>query len=94
MGRPIEIGPSASAHAGKRRTVAAVEVVAQRLGNTAAVCRKCYIHPAVLDAYLTGAMSTILSDLKPSTASHPHALRPEESALMHLLEQQLALAAD
>ena len=30
--------------------------VAERLGNTRAVCRKCYIHPAVIDAYLDGSM--------------------------------------
>ena len=86
--------PCDSATQLKKNIVEAIKSVAQQLRNTPAVCRKCYIHPAVLDAYLTGAMSTILSDLKPSTASHPHALRPEESALMHLLEQQLALAAD
>jgi len=86
--------PCDSATQLKKNIVEAIKSVAQQLRNTPAVCRKCYIHPAVLDAYLTGAMSTILSDLKPATASHPHALRPEESALMHLLEQQLALAAD
>ena len=32
----------------------AVERVAERLGNTPTVCRKCYIHPVVLDAYLAG----------------------------------------
>jgi DNA topoisomerase-1 len=32
----------------------AVEAVATRLGNTKAVCRKSYIHPAILDAYLAG----------------------------------------
>jgi DNA topoisomerase I len=82
----------------KKNIVEAIKSVAQRLGNTPAVCRKCYIHPAVLDAYQSGAMTTLLSDVKPTTATHPHALRPEESALMHLIEryveQQLALAAD
>lgn len=34
----------------------AVEVVAMRLGNTAAICRKCYIHPVVVDAYLEGKL--------------------------------------
>jgi len=77
----------------KKNTVEAIKTVAHRLGNTPSVCRKCYIHPAVLDAYLTGAMATLLADLKPSTTTHPHALRPEEHALMHLLEQQLAQAA-
>ena len=39
----------------KREIVRAVESVAKRLGNTRAVCRKCYIHPAILDAYMEGA---------------------------------------
>lgn len=81
----------------KKNIVEAIKSVAQRLGNTPAVCRKCYIHPAVLDAYLTGAMASLLSDFNPSTPTHPHALRPEEHALMHLLqkhiEQQLTQAA-
>ena len=77
----------------KKNLVEAVKSVSQRLGNTPSVCRKCYIHPAVLEAYLTGAMTTLLADLKPSTTTHPHALRPEEHALMHLLEQHLSQAA-
>ena len=42
----------------KKNIVATVKVVAARLGNTAAVCRKAYIHPALLDAYLSGALRT------------------------------------
>ena len=38
----------------KRNLAAAVTQVADRLGNTPAVCRKCYIHPAIVDAYLAG----------------------------------------
>ena len=77
----------------KKNTVEAIKSVAQRLGNTPSVCRKCYIHPAVLEAYLTGAMHALLAGHKPATTTHPHALRPEEHALMHLLEQHLAQAA-
>ena len=40
----------------KRNIVQAVETVARRLGNTQAVCRKCYIHPGVFDAYLDGSL--------------------------------------
>ncbi|MBA2276019.1 MAG: hypothetical protein H0W00_04875, partial [Chloroflexi bacterium] len=36
--------------------VRAVERVAKSLGNTPAVCRACYVHPAIIDAYLDGAM--------------------------------------
>ena len=77
----------------RKNVVEAIKSVSQRLGNTPSVCRKCYVHPAVLEAYLTGAMPTLLANLKPTTASHPHTLRPEEHALLHLLEQQLAQAA-
>jgi DNA topoisomerase I len=38
----------------KRNVATAVEAVARLLGNTAAVCRKCYIHPVVLESYLRG----------------------------------------
>ncbi len=38
----------------KRNIATAIEAVARVLGNTAAICRKCYIHPAVLDSYLRG----------------------------------------
>ena len=41
----------------KRNIVRAVEAVAKRLGNTKAVCRKCYIHPAIFEAYLDGSMT-------------------------------------
>jgi DNA topoisomerase-1 len=45
----------------KRNIVRAVEAVAQRLGNTKAVCRKCYIHPDVINAYMDGSLATALS---------------------------------
>ena len=38
----------------KRNIVRAIDAVARQLGNTKAVCRKSYIHPAILDAYLEG----------------------------------------
>jgi DNA topoisomerase-1 len=48
------LDPAATATARKRNVVAAVAEVAGRLGNTIAVCRKCYIHPAILEGYLAG----------------------------------------
>jgi DNA topoisomerase-1 len=44
----------------RRRVVAAVQAVASRLGNTHAVCRRCYVHPAVIDAYLAGTLPEAL----------------------------------
>ncbi len=50
--------PASKAH-GKRITAAAVEDVARRLGNTRAVCRKCYIHPRVLEGYAEGSLAPL-----------------------------------
>jgi DNA topoisomerase-1 len=38
----------------KRNVVAAIEGVSKQLGNTPAICRKCYVHPEVLNAYMSG----------------------------------------
>ena len=43
--------------AGKHKVAQAIEGVARQLGNTKAVCRKCYIHPAVIDSYLDGSLA-------------------------------------
>ena len=48
------LGPFESETEAKRNLVTAVRSVAGRLGNTLAVCRKCYVHPAVIDCYLQG----------------------------------------
>ena len=47
-----ELEPSDSETAGEEEHRAGGRGVAERLGNTQAVCRKCYIHPAIIDAYL------------------------------------------
>jgi DNA topoisomerase-1 len=44
----------ATAAAGKREVLAAIDAAAERLGNTRAVCRGSYVHPAVLDAFTEG----------------------------------------
>jgi DNA topoisomerase-1 len=48
------MGPAASRREADRNIVRAVDAVAERLGNTRAVCRKYYVHPALLHAYLLG----------------------------------------
>jgi DNA topoisomerase I len=42
--------------AAKQNVVSAIDDVAGALGNTRSVCRKCYVHPAVLDSYLDGTL--------------------------------------
>ena len=75
----------------KKNVVAAIKSVAERLGNTPAVCRKCYVHPAVLDSYLDGTMVESLKQrAEQELTEHLHDLRPEEAAVMALLQQRLA----
>ena len=74
----------------KKNVVAAIETVAERLGNTRAVCRKCYIHPAVLNAYLDGSMVQTLKQRAAAMAKSIDKLRPEESAVLALIQRRLA----
>lgn len=46
------LGRAATETEAKRNIRRAIEVVASRLGNTVSICRKCYVHPAVIEAYL------------------------------------------
>jgi DNA topoisomerase-1 len=48
-----------------KQVTRAIAVVAKRLGNTPTVCRKCYVHPALISSYLTGAF-----DPGPKAANH------------------------
>ncbi len=50
------IGPYENETQAKRDLVGAIEDVAKKLGNTRAICRKCYVHPAIIDAYLDGSL--------------------------------------
>jgi DNA topoisomerase-1 len=68
----------------------AIEAVAKMLGNTTAVCRKSYIHPAIVDAYMDGSMLEALSR-RANQAMRKKAsrLRPEETAVLAFLQQRL-----
>lgn len=78
----------------KRNVLRAVEAVAKRLGNTRAVCRKCYIHPEVVDAYLDGTLATTLNrKAGRELRSHLRDLSPEEAAVLALLHRGLELDA-
>ena len=77
----------------KKNVVAAIESVAKKLGNTRAVCRKCYIHPAVLDTYLQGELAKQLKNrLEHDLSRSLKSLKPEEAAVMALLQERLRRA--
>ena len=67
----------------KRHVVEMVKSVSKQLGNTPAVCRKCYIHPAVVERFLLGALAELP---RPRVRK---GLRSEEVALAMFLEQMM-----
>jgi DNA topoisomerase-1 len=74
----------------KKNVVRAIESVSRRLGNTPSICRKCYIHPGILDAYLEGSMLESLRRRASEEMSHLRGLGAEESAVLALLQRRLA----
>ena len=74
----------------KKNIVRAIESVAEKLGNTPTICRKCYVHPAVLDAYLEGAPLDVMRErTEEKLAEDLHALQPEEAAVLAMLQLRL-----
>jgi DNA topoisomerase I len=85
---------AASESQAKRNVVQAVKDVAAQLGNTPAVCRRCYVHPAVLESYMGGAMfKPVEKNIEEEIAQSAHELRQEELDLLHLLEGTAAKMA-
>ncbi len=75
----------------KKNVVEAIKAVSSRLGNTPSVCRKCYVHPAVLEHYFSGAMlEAVEAEVAEEVDKQLTALRAEEHALLHLLTHKLA----
>jgi DNA topoisomerase-1 len=78
----------------KRNVVRAIEAVAKRLGNTVSVCRKCYVHPAILNGYLDGTLTDSLSRRAAGELARAAKNLPsEEAAVLNVLRQNLAREA-
>ncbi len=74
----------------KKNVKAAITAVARVLGNTPAVCRKCYVHPAVLETYLDGSLIEGLKKQTERTLEKSFArLRSEEAAVLTFLQERL-----
>lgn len=74
----------------KRNVTRAIERVSARLGNTVSVCRKSYVHPEVLDAYLDGTLSDLLkSEVEKELRDSLSGLEAEEAAVLAFLHRRL-----
>jgi DNA topoisomerase I len=83
-------GAGESAAQAKKAVVEAVKTVAAQLGNTPAICRKCYVHPAVIEAYLEGSLLEMLRRLGEATPAGPaQGLSAEEGRVLAFLRQAL-----
>ncbi|MBO1074155.1 DNA topoisomerase IB [Roseomonas marmotae] len=82
-----------SATAAKRNMKAAIEHTASRLGNTPAICRKCYVHPEVLDSYMQGGLLVqVKQEIEAELRQELPDLKPEEAAVLAFLRARLARA--
>ncbi len=74
----------------KKNVICAIESVAKRLGNTPTVCRKCYVHPQIIESYLDGSMlATLKEKAEDELADNIASLNPEEAAVLALLHARL-----
>ena len=85
-----DLAPCQTETEAKKQIVRAVELVANRLGNTKAVCRKCYIHPVVFDAFIDGS----LAKARARVARSAGALLEPEAAVLAMLQRRLRVATD
>ena len=75
----------------KKNVVQAIEAVAKMLGNTPAICRKCYIHPAIFDGYLDGSLLEALKQRTEEKLADPgRGLGADEVAVVGFLSHQFA----
>jgi len=80
-----------STAAAKRNITKAIERVAERLGNTQAICRKCYVHPAIIEAYMDRSLvKTLKRRAEKELRGTLHRLSSEEAAVLALLQQRMA----
>jgi DNA topoisomerase I len=74
----------------KKNVRAAIERVSSQLGNTPTICRKCYVHPEVFTSYLEGALLlNVREEVEAELRDDLAGLRPEEAAVLTLLEARL-----
>lgn len=74
----------------KAKIVDAIDAVATQLGNTRAVCRKYYVHPAVLSCYNENMLGKYFDDVKPA-AIKTRDLSTDEKSMMKILETQTCI---
>lgn len=90
-----EFGTIDSEAKAKKNVRAAIERVSSRLGNTPTICRKCYVHPEVVNSYMSGdLLLEVKEEVEAELRDDLPRLKPEEVAVLTLLERRLARDID
>lgn len=85
-----QLGEFESKTQANKNVVQAIKTVAKQLGNRPATCRKYYVHPVIIDAYLEGTLGTTEKQpVESKSDDSPYNLQDEELAVVALLEQAL-----
>jgi DNA topoisomerase-1 len=89
-----DLGPPESEREAKRKINEAVKDVSQYLGNTPAICRKCYVHPRVIEAFIDGNLMPPAEEAKKAVEKdEDQALRDDEMSVLTLLRDEAAREA-
>lgn len=64
----------------KKNVVMAIEAASKKLGNTPSICKKCYIHPYIIESYMAGAMFDLIEENADLT---------EDEAILDYIEQYI-----
>ena len=73
----------------------AIKVAAEHLGNTPTICRKCYVHPEIINAYMDDALLSLLRQEHGKVAEDAlHGLRPDEMAVLTFLKKRMCQEED
>jgi DNA topoisomerase I len=86
----MEVGEFSSQAEAKHNVAEAIEQVARQLGNTPAVCRTCYVHPGIIEAYMDRSLPPAWEAASGKVRRKQQGLSRDEAALLILLREQLA----
>ena len=74
----------------KRNIVEAIKETAKKLGNRPPACRKFYVHPVVFNAYTERTIVSAMQKMRSNRASRKRGLRPEEAAVLRLIQSYVS----
>jgi DNA topoisomerase I len=77
-----ELGAAATQRAAKQQLLAAIRTAAEQLGNTPAICRKSYVHPLIMGAYMDGK---VLPAARAAAAAAVSGYRAHEACVRRFL---------